>query len=294
MKLFAPSYYKKFKCLAGACRHSCCVGWEIDVDEDSLSRYRALGDAGKDILSGIELSGEAPHFRLSSEERCPNLLDNGLCRIISDFGEGYLCDICREHPRFYNYLPDRCEGGLGACCEEAARLILSCENYSDIAEVGEDGTEPEGEYSPLLERARVYAILSDKSLTLEARLSGIYTEFGVHPSAVGAEVIGELEYLDSASLLRFSSYRTEVSSPISEFSERALAYFVYRHTGSAADRGEFLLSLGAALFLERLFSSVMESEKCLDLEAAAQILRLISEEIEYNEDNVDLIKNAFL
>ena len=32
-----PDFYDDFHCLAAACRHSCCVGWEIDVDEDSLA-----------------------------------------------------------------------------------------------------------------------------------------------------------------------------------------------------------------------------------------------------------------
>ncbi len=36
MKLFAPRYYKKFKCSADKCDHSCCVGREIDVDETAL------------------------------------------------------------------------------------------------------------------------------------------------------------------------------------------------------------------------------------------------------------------
>ena len=42
MKIFAPSYYKNFKCLADRCTHSCCIGWEIDVDADTLLRYEQL------------------------------------------------------------------------------------------------------------------------------------------------------------------------------------------------------------------------------------------------------------
>ena len=41
MKVIMPSYYPNFACIAGACRHSCCVGWEIDIDEDRLTEYRA-------------------------------------------------------------------------------------------------------------------------------------------------------------------------------------------------------------------------------------------------------------
>ena len=33
MKLYAPEYYKQFQCIADKCTHSCCIGWEIDIDE---------------------------------------------------------------------------------------------------------------------------------------------------------------------------------------------------------------------------------------------------------------------
>lgn len=33
MKLRKPDYYDRFRCIAGACKDSCCIGWEIDIDE---------------------------------------------------------------------------------------------------------------------------------------------------------------------------------------------------------------------------------------------------------------------
>jgi ribosome-binding ATPase YchF (GTP1/OBG family) len=42
MKLYAPKYYKSFKCIADRCKHSCCVGWEIDVDGKTLEKYKGL------------------------------------------------------------------------------------------------------------------------------------------------------------------------------------------------------------------------------------------------------------
>ena len=99
----APKYYTAFRCLADACTHSCCVRWEIDVDEDTLSFYRSLGTPfGEEILRGIVAEDEGAHFALCPNGKCPNLDERGLCRIISTLGDGALCDICREHPRFYN------------------------------------------------------------------------------------------------------------------------------------------------------------------------------------------------
>ena len=294
MKIFAPSYYKDFKCIADRCRHSCCVGWEIDVDPASLKKYEELGEIGKEIISKIDLSEDIPHFRLTDSERCPFLADSGLCKIISSLGEGYLCDICREHPRFYNYLPDRCEVGLGAACEEAARLILECENYRDTIEVGEkDGEETDG-YSPIADRERVREILADRSIPFSRRISTVAEKFCLDASVICREAVTELEYLDEKNADRFSVVSFDAESPAPELSERALAYFVYRHVGSASDREEFRLSLGAALFLERLFTSVIASEGAVDIPSAVPVLRLISEEIEYNEDNIEFIKSEFI
>ena len=37
-----PDFYDEFRCLADSCRHSCCVGWEIDVDAESLAYYKNI------------------------------------------------------------------------------------------------------------------------------------------------------------------------------------------------------------------------------------------------------------
>ena len=42
MKLYAPAYYKEFACIADRCKHSCCIGWEIDVDDDARELYDTL------------------------------------------------------------------------------------------------------------------------------------------------------------------------------------------------------------------------------------------------------------
>ena len=103
MKLYAPSYYKDFVCIADKCQHSCCIGWEIDIDDESARKYATLDtDYGQCINSSIDFD-DIPHFRLGDDERCPHLADSGLCNIICELGEDFLCDICREHPRFYNF-----------------------------------------------------------------------------------------------------------------------------------------------------------------------------------------------
>ena len=124
MKLRKPNYYDRFRCIAGDCSDSCCIGWEIDINEEKLEFYRTVpGELGERLRRCIDW--EEGHFRLEGEkERCPFLNGENLCDLILGLGEDSLCDICREHPRFYDWFEDVTEVGLGLCCEEAARLLL--------------------------------------------------------------------------------------------------------------------------------------------------------------------------
>ena len=134
MKTVVPSYYKQFHCIAGKCRHTCCVGWEVDVDENSAVRF-----AEDALVSPYLEHGNPPHLRLLSGERCPFLRQDGLCEMIVQKGEAFLCQICRDHPRFRNFWSDRVELGLGLVCEEAARLILSETEPLTLVTLSDDG-----------------------------------------------------------------------------------------------------------------------------------------------------------
>ena len=95
-----PDYYPLFHCIADRCRHNCCIGWEIDVDGDSLAAYDQIGgEMGERLHKCIDRSGEMPHVLLGEQERCPFLNGKNLCDLILYGGEGMLCQICTDHPR---------------------------------------------------------------------------------------------------------------------------------------------------------------------------------------------------
>ena len=78
MNVYVPEYYSRFRCIASKCRNTCCAGWEIDIDPESLSRYqRMMGEFGSRVKRSISLDG-TPHFILSDHERCPLLNQNNL------------------------------------------------------------------------------------------------------------------------------------------------------------------------------------------------------------------------
>lgn len=121
MLLRTPDFYKKFHCIADKCTDTCCVGWEIDVDEKTFAKYRATKGEFGDRLRASICDG---HFCLLPGDRCPFLDKCGLCEIYKDLGKDALCDICREHPRFVEVYGEIKEQGVGLCCEEGVRLLL--------------------------------------------------------------------------------------------------------------------------------------------------------------------------
>lgn len=318
MKLFAPEYYKKFVCSAGNCRHSCCVGWEIDIDVETAAKYLSMNTGyGRKIKESIEsieddvnvnVSGNGNseyRFRLDENEKCPHLDENGLCSIIINLGEEYLCDICRLHPRFFNDTAYGREAGLGMACEEACRLILSSDEYDKMEEIEEtadtEDTDCEGdfifgEYDPMSDRKRVYEILALENISYSERCRQIRSEFDVSPDMISDEewkriITYSLEYLNEEHKKIFLNYSSDPkpSEELEKKLQRALAYFVYRHCTTAYDRDEFRASLGMSLFLERLIASAV----ILTGMKAEEVAGIVSEEIEYSTENTDALKNEF-
>ncbi len=288
MKLYAPSYYKQFRCIADKCEHSCCVGWEIDIDQDTLQKYKNLDCGYKSVIAdSISMDG-TPHFKLDKSERCPHLNECGLCEIILNIGEDHLCDICREHPRFYNF-SSIAEMGIGASCPEAARVILDSPNYNNFEHIGEIGAQEDGiDFDARSLRDDIYEILKDGALGYQKRLEKIYS---VHSIIAGndsewLEKLSALEYLDPNHKNLFMKYSCKHrSNGTDEYSERFLAYLIYRHCTESLSYEDFRERLSFCLFCERLLSSTAFSEGASSLYDVARIASIISEEIEYSDDN---------
>ena len=96
-----PDYYHTFKCKANLCTDNCCIGWEIDIDENTYEKYKNIkNDFGKELSNAIDTNGETPFFKLDKNERCTMLDSDNLCRIIKNTGE----DICATYAAFIHVL----------------------------------------------------------------------------------------------------------------------------------------------------------------------------------------------
>ena len=294
MRLFAPAYYQKFKCIADRCTHSCCVGWEIDIDEETYQRYQQLDHPeGARIRAGIAVGVDGPCFALDEKERCPNLDARGLCRIISNLGESYLCEICREHPRFYNVLEDRTECGVGAACEAAAALILSEDGTELVQLEGEPCHEKRntcGDFDAISQRNALFSLLSDRSLPLARRIKAIREELQLAPitDAARRASLASLEYLNEEHRALFVNAALAADDASLDLPhERFLTYLIYRHASAAEDLLSFRAAVGMALLLSELFVALCQ-KGIAPITAAVTV----SEEIEYSTENTAALQAA--
>lgn len=300
-----PDFYPEFACIASRCGHSCCVGWEVDVDEDSLERYSGIpGALGAKLRREIDMTS-SPHFRLDGRERCPFLTEENLCQLILELGEDSLCQICTDHPRFRSWFPDRVEEGLGRCCEEAGRLLLDRAEPLGFLSLPFDGEdeEPGEDYRALRElRTQLISLLQDRTKTLKTRVCEAFSLCGENlPQRSLREDIDfllTLEILEPewrAALERLREDPQERwDADMERDGEHIMAYLLFRYflswglerwdEGFALHFGAFTLHL-----LGALRGMTLREKGALTLADRVEWLRRWSAELEYSEDNLEAL-----
>lgn len=183
MNLLYPSYYKRFRCIAGDCPDSCCHQWQVWVDEASAEKYRALTGPLGDALRASLAVEDGVTVMKNVDDRCPMWRDDGLCRIQAELGEEGLCDVCRAFPRLRQDYGDFVELGLEMSCPEAARIMLTTPDWTLERETLPGGEEPDydGELMDILRRSRGYALglLGMNGYTVPERLT-LLLMYGYH------------------------------------------------------------------------------------------------------------------
>lgn len=142
---FIPKYMEKFKCIGSECTDTCCAGWDINIDKNSLEKYKnSTGDL-KRLVEGkfLEADKNDDFFNggfmiLKAESRCPFLNENMLCDIHGGVGEENLCITCKSYPRVFNIVDGIYEKSALASCEEICRLALMDKEKMEFVEVEED------------------------------------------------------------------------------------------------------------------------------------------------------------
>ena len=149
MILRVPDYYGDFECTAGWCKDSCCIGWEINIDEETAEYYESVpGEFGDRLHTAMYENEDGDiSFRLGKKKRCPFLNGENLCDICIHLGEELLSEVCTEYPRFSLWYADVQQKCLSLSCEEAGRILFSKEEPVEFVEMELPGeVEFEDEY----------------------------------------------------------------------------------------------------------------------------------------------------
>lgn len=326
MFIVKPDFYDSFKCIADKCTDSCCIGWEIDVDENAFVKYNALqSPLGDEIRSKIIKSEDGIFcFKLTENERCPFLNKNNLCKLIIETGDcNLLCDICREHPRFYEWFPGVTECGLGLCCEEVCRILLENDEPFSLVEES-DGEEivlenkediAESDFYIFLSafREKLFEIFFSKDINFEEKLVKLLSktesfcgeEIKIRNYKNSLELYKKTEPIDenwtdyirnlSENFQSFLNAETEFKekTKVDMIYSKILAYVLYRHFTKAVfdksikERICFAVESVRFIYLCDLKTFYEKGE--LTLKDRIENLKNWSKQVEYSEENTDLL-----
>lgn len=139
MRYIKPAFYDKFSCTADKCPDTCCAGWQIMIDEESLERYAEVkGEFGKRLQNSIDWQEESFY---QYDRRCAFLNEQNLCDLYTALGSDALCDTCRKYPRHVEEYEGLREWSLSLSCPIAAEIILSQQGFPEF--IIEEDDEPD-------------------------------------------------------------------------------------------------------------------------------------------------------
>lgn len=247
MILKTPSFYKDFKCIAGDCPDSCCQGWEVDADEDSLEYYRTLTGKIKNRIDSVLDKDEFGNtiFRLADKKRCPFLNSENLCDMHIAIGGEHTPYTCRMFPRFINNFGGTREMGVSFSCPVASDMMFGLtEPMSFVSEVNDlppelNEIDAQTYYYLVKAREKAFSIVQDRTIPINQRLLNLLD--------YGAEIQNDLEeYIEGNEEIDFFDVfrnpelinpqwidRVEygkVKSVSNEiFNENIASYFIFRY-----------------------------------------------------------------
>lgn len=170
--------YDDFKCIADKCPKSCCIGWQIVIDEDSVNKYtNTSGNFSDRLKASIDYNEEC--FK-QNNTRCAMLNETGLCDLQSTLGEEYLCNTCRMFPRHIEEFQDIREYSLSLSCPEVTRMMMEPNFEFGITETEDEVCDDPEEFEDFdfmlydkLEYARdkMFVLAKETTLPLQERMN---------------------------------------------------------------------------------------------------------------------------
>ncbi len=287
-----PTIYHTFQCKADRCENTCCQLWTIDIDEVTAERYHTMtSPLGESLRQAITVDDEGSHFVFSKKQpMCPLLNEQGLCKVVLELGEEGLCDTCHMHPRFYKYIEDLELCGVGLSCEASVELLAEDTQSDQVIFTIEDD---DGEFSPdeCLTIQNIFELLAfdiDPALFQYAPNPDVqyYTNllhlYGT-TEPIDEEWTAQINILSHDTGKLITSVQTYIANHDMSLFNKVFQYILYRQIDMLADYSfEAILSYAKDSVEYILITSAIEGSPL------KQVARW-SQQIEYDEDNVDLL-----
>ncbi len=308
MKQYVLSYYPEFKCVASECKHTCCAGWKMNIDSDTLTAYKKVNTPFSERLnSGIDY--KKSQFKADKKGRCAFLNDKNLCEIIINLGDESLCQVCRDHPRFRSFFDDRVEMGLGFSCEIATKIILSHESKIEAVLISDDNGKEENTFIQecvLKFRARALEIVQDRTLSANDRLDNLLSLCNAKLSQRDKKKILKtflsLERLDKGWTARLKAiskkpFIMQTDDALSLYFEQFFTNSFYRYLSDAEDTISVRARAFAVVLAWWVINAIFECEKQNTLQdftafnLICDIVRQYSAEVEYSQKNLNKLFN---
>lgn len=308
MKTFTLNCFQNFKCAAGDCKHSCCVGWEIDIDKTTLKKYRnCKSPFSAKLDSGVDYANAK--FNMTKNGKCFFLNTDGLCDLIINLGEKALCQTCRDHPRYRNFFSDRTEYGIGLCCEVGAAALLNynrpltsvlvSENDSPARKLSQKRRDAEA--SALSFREKAFSLFCGDA-PIKTAVENVFRLCGADINAFFKhdfkQVFTYLERLSDSWTDRLDKAdffdARDFSEKPAEF-RRLAQYFIHRHIPAAIDetdlKSRLLFCVVSIFAINAVYKGQLAFNNKTDdsNELLIDVAREYSAEIEYSDDNVNAL-----
>lgn len=293
MKHFEFNYLKKFSCIADACKHNCCIGWEIKIDKRSLDKYNSLKGLD-DRFTDTAFNGNL--FNLKNS-RCPFLDGDNLCHIIKNYSEKVLCTTCKTHPRFKSFFTGITETGLGLYCEHACKIILTNKTKMRPVLVKDDKKEKaltKFEKQVLSFRKKAVSICQNRKLAINERLellnqlSNINLDKKSYLDWINTYLdLEKLEINDySFEKLKNEKGFYEIAGGFELEYENLLSYLCFRHLSRAIDKLDLRIRLAFVILSFKMINQIFSLQDKKDLSSLIESTRFYSSEIETSDDNI--------
>ena len=144
----------------------------------------------------------------------------------------------------------------------------------------------ESDFDTLTHREYIYSVLSS-DLSYREKLSKIAEQYNVDHSfdyEYWRDIFSELEYLEKENADNLTVGKIEKRIENHKYLTRFLAYLVFRHVSVADSFDNLRARVGFCLLLTSVLESMI-AERDLTFAEICDCARMISEEIEYSEDN---------